>query len=72
MTHGNQGFEVLVVLSRFPLVHRVEIGAIVVVLTGGLEGLSESTFETTVTGQSEAQAVWRIGRTKYLLETDLQ
>ena len=63
MTHRNQGFEVPVVLSRFPLVHHAEMGAIVAVLTGGLEGLSETTFETTVTGRSEAQAVWRVGRT---------
>ena len=63
MTHRNQGFEVPVVLSRFPLVHCVEIRAIIAVLTGGLEGVSETTFETTVTGRSEAQAVWRVGRT---------
>ena len=63
MTHRNQGFGVLVVLSHFPLVHHVEIRAIIAVLTCGLEGLSETTFETTVTGRSEAQAVWRVGRT---------
>ena len=57
------GFEVLVVLrdvgyvmlSHFPLVHRVEIGASIVILTGGLEGLSERTFETAVTGRSEGR-----------------
>ena len=63
MTHRNQGFEVPVVLSRFPLVHHVEIGAIIAVLTDGLESLSETTFETTVTGRSEVQAAVRVGRT---------
>ena len=63
MTHRNQGFEVLVVLSRFPLVHHVEIRAIIAGLTDGLESLSETTFETTVTGRSEAQAAVRVGRT---------
>ena len=73
MMHRNLGFEVLVVLcdvghvmaSRFPLVHRVEIGASIVVLTGGLEGLSERTFETAVTGRSEGQGVWRVGHTTW-------
>ena len=73
MTHRNQGFEVLVVLrdvgyvmlSHFPLVHHVEIGASIAVLTGWLEGLSERSFETAVTGRSEGQGVWRVGHTTW-------
>ena len=73
MTHRNQGFEVLAVLrdvgyvvfSHFPLAHRVEIGARIVVLNGGLEGLSQRIFEIAVTGRSEVQAVWRVGRTTW-------
>ena len=71
VAHKYQGFEVFVtlrdvgyvVLSRFPLVHRMGVQVRFVVLTGGLEGLSESTFETVVTQWSEAEALWCVGRT---------
>lgn len=71
VVHKYQGFEGFValrdvgyvVLSRFPLVHRIEVQVRFVVLTGGLEGLSESTFETVVTQWSEVEALWCVGRT---------
>ena len=52
-----------VVLGRFLLVHRIEIEVRIVVLTSGLEVISENTFETTVTRRSEAQVVQCVGRT---------
>ena len=69
--HRYQGFKVLVVLrdaghvvlGRFTLVHHVEIEVRIVVRTGGLEEISENTFETTVTRRSEAQVVRCVGRT---------
>ena len=75
-----QGFEVFValrdvgyvVLSRFPLVHRMGVQVRFVVLTGGLEGLSESTFETVELWLLSGQRRKRCGASDVPLWTDLQ